>query len=128
MKNILTIFLLILISRNVYCQTHSDLYLRVDSIIRNELKFRPDTNFNKTLTANTKSQPLGIRDQATVLPDSPLIIIDNNKIVKIEELNQYKLKEVKKIQVFKSNDPYFTALYGSCAVLGGMIITFNEVK
>ena len=106
-------------------QSHSDLYLYVDSIIKHQLKFKPtlavkyDSLIRRQYVSPTE---IVIRDQSTI-PRFPLIII-NQHSVEIDRLNRASLKDVKNINVLK--DSLANILYGSAGIYGVIVISGNK--
>ena len=88
-------FILFLIASNTIAQNKSDLYLRADSIIKYELKFKSDSAYQWHIGETNTS--ITLRDN-NKLPSYPLIIV-NRKAVSIDKLNNAILADVKEIDV-----------------------------
>lgn len=102
-------------------QNNSDLYLYVDSLIKYNLKFRPEAiKQYDTVIKKIDTSFHGIREQGTLFPSFPLIIA-NGHLIEMDKLNKATLADTKNINAFK--DATATALYGSMGVYGVIIIS-----
>ncbi|KAA3632806.1 MAG: hypothetical protein DWQ02_14205 [Bacteroidetes bacterium] len=106
----------------------SDLYFKVDSIIKYELKFKFDSLksvVQKPEWDTTKQR--GLYPSFSSFPEHPppLIILDHT-IYQIEGLNDYKLRHVERITVYMPGDSISTLLYRKSAINGTVIITTKK--
>ncbi|WP_323756279.1 hypothetical protein [Roseivirga sp.] len=120
MKQIYIIILSLIFSSGALGQHKSDLYHRIDSLIIHEIKYNYDSTTDViNMTSNSK---LVIRSVSQFPSNpSPMIILDG-EIVKKEELNNYKLRQVGSIEVFQKGDSSLMALYSTLATNGAIII------
>ena len=115
--------MILLSACNLLAQNNSDLYLYVDSLIKNDLKFKPDaiTHFDTVIKKTNTSSIHVIRDKASLpSPFSPLIIV-NRHVIEMDKLNKATLRDTKNINVIK--EPVATALYGSMGKYGVIYIS-----
>jgi hypothetical protein len=108
---------------NAYSQPrqHSDLYLRVDSIIRYQLKFNIDSAelINKKKLGNAQWP---VNNQH--VRSSSLVLLLNSRLVNRSELDAYPLSSVKSL--IKTKRELITEPYGS--IMTTHIISINTEK
>ena len=133
MKNIIILFTILISITTTFAQNEpikSDLRLKVDSIIKYQLK--PQTLDTAILRGQTsicfnkdslrKSVPI-IRSRASIPHTTiPLVILDR-KIVELEELNNYQLKSISALNVLDKNEQ---VIYGSRGLNGVIVITSKK--
>ena len=106
----------------------SDLRIKVDSIIKYEIRYIPDSTTN--IIPKYKWDPekhKGMYPCFSSLPINPmtLILLDGKK-VKMESLNNYKLENISIVKVYPKNHKIAQILYGSAAKNG--LIVLKEKK
>jgi len=106
----LLLALLTFISYGAYSQHHSDLYLKVDSIIRYQLKF------------NVDSAKLGQRMNETHTANFPAIAFDNGTLADSSKLERYTLAQVRIKKVFTCKELEKPDVYQDPPCCGGIII------
>ncbi len=102
-------------------QKHSDLYLKVDSIVRYQLKF----NVDSAMAANNARKNIIIRDAEGIRILYPLILLNGN-IIDQGQLDLYHYNRIKKIEVWTPNDAKTGALYGSRGSAGVIFISAKK--
>ena len=107
----------------LFSQTHSDLYIKIDSIITNQIQYVYDSTTDKLPTYKRDSSKHGMFPSFSTLSQnpSPLIILDGEK-VSMPDLDNFKLKKIIKIEAHFKDDPKMMALYGTAAKNGSIII------
>jgi len=108
-----------------YCQINkSDLRLRVESIIKDEIKYVIDSTTNQLTEMKWDSTKYkGIHPSFNSLPPNPMtILILEGKKIELKELDNYKMSQIEDLHVYPKNDPIAMALYGTSAKSGLIII------
>tara|TARA_R110001599_G_scaffold58776_1_gene162681 strand:- start:173 stop:601 length:429 start_codon:yes stop_codon:yes gene_type:complete len=120
MKQIYIIILSFIFSFGASGQNKSDLYNHIDSLIMHEIKYNYDSTTDViNMTSNSK---LVIRSVSQFPSNpSPLIMFDG-EIIKREELNNYKLRQVGSIETFQKENSNIMVLYGALASNGAIVI------
>ena len=131
MKLIATIVFLGLFSTSSFAQVSdpvSDLRIKVDSIIRYQIKYEVDSSTNlKPAHERDSIAHTGLRPAPASVPLNPLTkIILNGQPIRLGNLDQYKLEDIAEIKVFPKNDATAMALYGSSARNGIIIIRLKK--
>ncbi|RYE26468.1 MAG: hypothetical protein EOP45_03925 [Sphingobacteriaceae bacterium] len=108
----------------MFSQNTSDLYKKVDLILRGKLGF----NIDSARLANRKieSKRLNIRDSK--YPPAFPVILFNGKPIEIQKLNDHQLSSIKTIKVVKRDDPQAKSLFGSRGALGAIFISSKTYK
>ena len=131
MKLITPICFLILTGTSSIAQeldTVSDLRIKVDSIIRFQVEYVTDSTTNAGPAHKWDStDQKGIHPAPRSYPLNPLTtVVLNGQMIRLENLNQYKLEDVADIKVFSKNDHTAMALYGASARNGLIIIRLKK--
>jgi TonB-dependent SusC/RagA subfamily outer membrane receptor len=126
---IVATILLVSLSNVVYGQKKSDLYMHVDSVIVIQLTLNKEANKKKIkdslIGGLPDSSSVTIRCESSIKEsDEPLIML-NLKPVKLEELNEYRLANIKSLEVIEG--PRATALYGVSGS-NGVIVIYTKKK
>ena len=107
----------------------SDLYVKVDSIIKFELKYRFDSLksvVQKHVWEDTTVHK-GFYPSFSSFPEHPPPLINlDATIYQIEELNEYSLRQIEKIIIYPPGDSISTLLYGNSAMNGAIFITTKK--
>jgi TonB-dependent SusC/RagA subfamily outer membrane receptor len=121
--------LLACIANVVYGQKKSDLYIHVDSVIVNKLTFNIEANKEEIKEALagrlSDSTSVTIRCVATIPGTEKPLILLNLKPVELEELNKYRLANIKSLEVVEGARA--TALYGVRGA-NGVIVIYTKKK
>ena len=131
MKLLATICFLGLIGTSSIAQeldTVSDLRIKVDSIIRYQIEYVIDSTTNvRPLYKRDSTVYKGIRPAQSSFPLNPLTkVVLNGQMIRLENLNQYKLDDVAEIKVYPKNDHTAMALYGASARNGLLLIRLKK--
>ncbi|MGI4776491.1 MAG: hypothetical protein ACRYE9_06240 [Janthinobacterium lividum] len=124
MKKYVIFLLLALINLKVSSQTTSDLYKKVDSILKHELNF----NVDSARIANHRTDSTRLNSRDAIYPPAFPVILFNGKPIEVQRLNNYHLKSIKMIKVIKRNDLQAKALFGSRGALGAIVIYSKAYK
>ena len=126
MKIFIAISILVLSTCKLKAQNNSDLYLYVDSLIKYDLKFKPNavTHFDTVIKKTNTSSINVIRCFVSIPPPSFPLIVVNNIVIEMDKLNKATLRDTKSIAVVK--EPRATALYGSSGMYGVIYISGNN--
>ncbi|WP_324720428.1 hypothetical protein [Salinimicrobium sp. HB62] len=105
-----------------------DLGKKVDSIFKFQIGYVIDSTTN--MKPDYKSDTItykGIRPARSSFPFNPLpLVVLNGNITNLENLDQYKWKDVAEIKVFPKNDYTAMALYGTSARNGLILIQLKN--
>lgn len=103
---------------------NTDLREKVDSIIKYEIKYIPDSTTNVVLVRQWDSTKIkGLLPATSSLPFNPMtIIIVDGFSQNLDDLNDYSMSEVLDIKVYSKNDTGAMALYGTQARNGLILI------
>jgi hypothetical protein len=123
MSKFLIFGFVILIAVDSFGQAKGSIYNDVDSLIVHALKFQTDTS-KLTRTIRT---PEGTHHQTIYPSNQPLIILDGVITLK-EDLRSLKKRRVGDIEVWQGDDPKSTAIYGSNASKGIIIIVTKRFQ
>jgi len=106
----------------------SDLRVKVESIILNEIKYIVDSTTNKLPEMKWDTTiHRGLNPPFSNFPSNPmtLIILGGNKI-EIEELDNYRISDVNEIRVYPKNESIAMAIYGTSARNGLIVIHLKK--
>lgn len=106
----------------------SDLRIKVESIIKDDIKYTIDSTTNKLpeMKWDTTVQR-SLYPSFSTLPLNPLtlIILDGNK-TELEDLDAHTLSQVKEIIIYPKNDNVATSIYGTSARNGLIVIELRR--
>ena len=119
---IIYFFICTISATDSFSQHRSNLYMKVDSIIRYELHFNIDSaqHFDKQRSV------LVYRD-AISSPTYPLIFLDE-KLIEIADLEHYQRKNIRKYEVVKPSNAKAAAIYGSRGSKGVIFVYSDKFK
>ncbi len=130
MKRSAVSIVLVLLFSHCTAQTQSDLRVRVDSLIRYELKFEKEAVqgpflSDRIMISGPLTSPQGSQAGApvanTLLIDNEPLIVFSGIVVDKNTLNHFALKDTRKISVLRPG-PQTVAMYGSRSVNGVIVI------
>ena len=107
-----------------------DLRTKVDSIIRYDIQYIPDSTTNVVPPRQWDTTvSRGLYPDFSSLPANPMtLIILDGKVVSLDSLNGYALKEVTQFNIYPKNDATARAIYGASARNGLVIINLEPTK
>ena len=113
----------------VYGQDKSDLYHHVDSLLTHQLDFDKAAKKEEIKTAikGASSDTSNVRIVCVSTINEGALLILNQKPVELDELNKYKLRDIKFINVIEPSDTT-RALYGLRGAYGVIVIETKKNK